>query len=114
MRQVMHNLLTNAQKFTQENGNITIQVEAKKGLISLSVIDNGPGISKNDKQRIFEKFQTTKSHMGMGIGLGLYLCKSIVDLHKGYIEIHDTPGGGATFLIKFPKGIKTIDKPNKG
>jgi signal transduction histidine kinase len=114
MRQVMHNLLTNAQKFTQENGNITIQAEAKKDLISLSVIDNGPGISKNDKQRIFEKFQTTKSHMGMGIGLGLYLCKSIVDLHKGFIEIHDTPGGGATFLIKFPKGIKTTDKPKKG
>jgi signal transduction histidine kinase len=82
-------------------------------MIMISVIDNGPGISAKDKQRIFEKFQTTKSHMGMGIGLGLYLCKSIIDLHKGSIEITDTPGGGATFTLKIPKEISILKKTKK-
>lgn len=113
MRQVLHNLLTNSQKFTQESGKITIQAETIKNMIMISVIDNGPGISAKDKQRIFEKFQTTKSHMGMGIGLGLYLCKSIIDLHKGNIEITDTPGGGATFTLKIPKEVQSIKKPKK-
>src|SRR5690606_12923583 len=114
MRQVMHNLLTNAQKFTAEKtGKILLKASTKKNEIILSVIDNGPGISDKDKQRVFEKFQTTKSHMGMGIGLGLYLCKRIVDLHKGSIDVLDTPGGGATFIVRIPISITTEKKRTK-
>ncbi|MGE3279037.1 MAG: ATP-binding protein [Candidatus Altimarinota bacterium] len=103
LRQVMYNLLTNAQKFIPEGGTITIRTERTAKSIDISIIDNGPGIPDEAKKKIFHKFQTSQSHMGMGIGLGLYLCKQIVDLHKGQLAVSDTPGGGATFTISLPK-----------
>lgn len=103
IRQVLYNLLTNAQKFIPEQAKIIIRIKETPKWVNISVIDNGPGISDKDKKRVFQKFQTNNTHMGMGIGLGLYLCKQIVDLHKGEITVSDTPGGGATFTISLPK-----------
>jgi len=72
MRQVMHNLLKNASKFTPEKGYIILKLEKKMKKIIISVEDNGGGIPDPLKKAVFEKFRT-KSSEG-GIGLGLYLC----------------------------------------
>lgn len=109
MRQVVYNLITNAQKFVPEKGKIIIRIEVKDAILKISIIDNGPGVPANLKKRIFSKFQTSHTQNGSGIGLGLYLCKKIVELHNGKIEISDTPGGGATFTIILP----TESKPSK-
>ena len=102
MQQVLQNLLTNAQKFTPSRGKITLRLETKNEGVIISVIDTGQGVPDEDKKRIFEKFQTTKNSAGMGIGLGLYICKKIIELHGWKITVTDTPGGGATFTITLP------------
>ena len=96
-RQVLHNLLTNASKFTPKGGKIQLYLGGSKGMIDIRVDDNGDGIPDNLKKTIFEKFRTKKA--GAGIGLGLYLCKKIIELHKGKLCVEDSPMGGASFRI---------------
>lgn len=102
MRQVLHNLLTNAQKFSPPESTVSLRLDSNAEAACISVIDHGRGIPDEDKERVFEKFQTAKVNLGMGIGLGLYICKKIVELHGGTIAIADTPGGGATFIVTLP------------
>ncbi len=100
MRQAIYNLLDNAVKFSTK---VTLKVQGASKSITIKIIDNGNGISDSDKKIIFEKFQTQKPSMGTGIGLGLYLCKKIVELHSGKIWVEDSRGGGATFCIRLSK-----------
>ncbi len=98
LRQVLHNLLTNASKFTPKGEEIKIRFRVEKGNIDLRIDDSGDGIPDDLKKSIFEKFRTKKA--GAGIGLGLYLCKKIVELHKGKIWVEDSQLGGASFRIQ--------------
>ena len=100
LRQVLHNLLRNASKFAHEKGVIKIHVkmDTDKRHLLIGVEDNGPGIPNHLKKSIFEKFRTKSS--GAGIGLGLYLCKKIVELHKGKIWVEDASGNGSIFCIQ--------------
>lgn len=102
-RQVIHNLLSNAQKFSPEKSPLKIKLSEEKNQILIEVIDHGKGISDADKSRIFQKFQTADNRQGVGIGMGLYLCQQIIKLHKGSISVIDTAGGGSTFQIRLPK-----------
>ena len=105
--QLLSILVDNAISYTNNDGKITISVESNKKYVILKVIDNGIGISNEDKEHIFERFyradnsRTDKSHFG----LGLSIAYEIVKLHKGNIKVHDTIGGGSTFVIKIPVGI---------
>jgi two-component system NtrC family sensor kinase len=71
--------------------------------IVLEVADNGPGVARENRQRIFDPFFTTKP-VGMGTGIGLSLCHSIVIAHSGTIEVDDAPEGGALFRVRLPAG----------
>ncbi len=71
------------------------------GLISLSISDNGSGISKEDMPHIFEPFFSTK-HNASGIGLGLSIVHGIVENHKGKIEVESEPNQGTTITITLP------------
>ena len=102
IRQVFHNLLNNAMKFTPEGKEITLRLEETKGSVLVSVVDQGGGIPKKDKQHIFQKFRSNHKLDGKGIGLGLYICRKIVEKHRGKITIEDTPGGGASFVVRLP------------
>ncbi len=102
IRQVLHNLLGNAMKFTPSGGKINLVLSKEKNHIKICVQDNGNGITDGDKESVFDKFQTTNATMGMGIGLGLYLCKKIIKLHSGKIWAENTPGGGATVCFLIP------------
>jgi signal transduction histidine kinase len=96
---VLTNLLDNAIRAEPKNGTIFVEVNAE-GLIS--IVDHGEGVSPGHTDMIFEPFWR-KSEKLPGTGLGLAIAKEIVDTHGGKIWVEETPGGGATFKLVFPK-----------
>jgi signal transduction histidine kinase len=101
--QVWVNLITNAVKFTPENGTICIQLENKNNTISVEVKDTGTGMDKETLKHIFEKFyQGDSSHATAGNGLGLALVKQIITLCNGKISVESTVGKGSTFTVCLP------------
>jgi signal transduction histidine kinase/CheY-like chemotaxis protein len=106
LQQVIVNLLTNAHQAlrtvsTRRRLVVTTRYERATGRIVLEIADNGPGVPADIAGRIFEPFFTTKAP-GQGTGLGLSLCRGIVDGHDGVLRLETTPGGGATFVIELP------------
>jgi PAS domain S-box-containing protein len=99
MRQVMVNLITNAVQAMPEGGELTISARQKKEALEIMITDTGPGIPKEVIGKIFDPLFTTKAK---GIGLGLAVCKSIIDNHKGSISVSSKEGKGTTFTIKLP------------
>lgn len=104
LEQLLLNLLKNAMEAVFESDNHTIRVrvarlEASQNMVRFEVIDHGPGISDEEKARLFDAFYSTKSE---GMGMGLNICRSIAELHGGRLGITDTPGGGATFSFTVP------------
>ncbi|MFH1375206.1 MAG: HAMP domain-containing sensor histidine kinase [Patescibacteria group bacterium] len=100
MQQVLGNVLSNAKKFTPAGGRVTFRAQAEKNQILLLISDNGPGIPAESRSSIFEKFRSLHSSKGKGIGLGLYLCKKIIELHQGKIWVEESASGGAQFCIQ--------------
>jgi signal transduction histidine kinase len=103
---VCDNLLSNASKYTPEEGHIRVSVSANRGLVNIAVSDDGIGIHKHMAKHIYEKFKRLKNQLTdetEGSGLGLYLTKEIVEMHGGRIKFSSVPGGGSTFTISLPK-----------
>tara|TARA_R110002095_G_scaffold142726_2_gene123593 strand:+ start:1189 stop:2652 length:1464 start_codon:yes stop_codon:yes gene_type:complete len=95
--QVFLNLILNAMDSTEEGASIEITTEARAGQILISVHDNGHGIREEDKQKLFQPYFTTKAK---GTGLGLFVCKNILEhSNSGSIEIDDTVKDGAKFIV---------------
>jgi nitrogen fixation/metabolism regulation signal transduction histidine kinase len=101
LRQVIHNLLQNAQDalLTVTQPQITLSTSMKSGEIHLSVADNGSGFPESVLSRAFEPYMTTKTK---GTGLGLAIVKKIVEEHGGRINIENYPSGGAHINIRLP------------
>lgn len=102
---VIFNLLDNAIKYCTSKPSITIQTELNAGTLSLTVKDNGIGISDENKRRIFQKFYrvpTGNVHDVKGFGLGLHYVKQIVEAHRGRITVASEPGKGCAFTILLP------------
>ena len=78
--------------------------------LRLVISDNGPGIEPDLRSRVFEPFFTTKP-FGSGTGIGLSMCHAFVSAHGGSIDIHETPGGGATFKIRLPAVAVEAEHP---
>ena len=107
LSQVIANLLSNALKYTDENGKITISVKRKKDIAELVVEDTGIGISKEDRERVFERlYRTDKSRTRKtgGAGIGLSITKAIVLSHGGTIHCESEPGTGSRFIVTLPVG----------
>ena len=103
--QVLINLINNAIKNTPEGSEITIGSERVDGNVIVSVCDNGPGIADEMKPHIFEMFYTGQSKIAdgrRGMGLGLALCKSIIEAHNGTITLTDNHPSGCCFAISLP------------
>jgi|GEM_PF-1247477 len=104
--QVMDNLLSNAAKFTDYNGEITITTEERGDYVLVSVRDTGIGIPAKDLDKVFEKFyqvaSTQNGHTTLGVGLGLAIAKSIIELHNGHIWVESEPGKGSNFQFLLP------------
>ena len=104
MQHLWINLLTNAVKYTPKGGSITVTLKNEEKFIAVSVADTGKGISPEDRERIFDKYyQTDKSHSKRGLGLGLAICKRIVQLCNGSLTVESEVGVGSTFTVKLPK-----------
>ena len=105
MNQVLSNLLSNAVKYTPEGGQVKLAAEVREDQALIQVIDDGPGIPKEDLPRIFDKFFRVRSEEHLqqsGTGLGLSIAKSIVEQHGGEIWVESELGQGATFNITLP------------
>lgn len=104
MQHLWINLLTNAVKYTPKGGSITVTLKNEEKFIAVSVADTGKGIPPEDRERIFDKYyQTDKSHSKRGLGLGLAICKRIVQLCNGSLTVESDVGVGSTFTVKLPK-----------
>ena len=106
IRQVLVNLIENAKRFSSNNSSIEIGVGQKtEDEVIVEVIDHGEGIPKQLRDKIFERFyraDNSRNRETGGTGLGLAIVKEIVLLHKGRIEVRETPQGGATFRVRLP------------
>ncbi len=103
--QVTENLLSNAVKFSPPNSVVRVSVSRMNGRGRVNISDNGPGISAYDQTKLFEKFQQLDSpdrRMRGGSGLGLSICKEIVEAHDGAIGVDSKPGSGAAFWFELP------------
>lgn len=101
---VWNNLLSNAFKFTDEGGKVTVTLEADEEHVIVKIKDTGCGISSDVGARIFEKFyQADTARATAGNGLGLALVKRVIDILKGEIEVSSVVGEGTTFTVKLSK-----------
>ena len=105
LEQVVANLLTNAIQYNQPAGEVRLKLEADNGLAVLTIADTGQGIAPDDLPRVFERFyRGDKSRTGGGsAGLGLSICKSIIEAHGGTIEVMSGQNIGTTFTVRLPK-----------
>ena len=112
MESVLYNLLSNAFKFTPDNGRVSLSITCKeaedeKDCVYISVDDSGVGISKEHQKQIFARFSQFRKAIRRdihGSGIGLALCREIVELHHGTINVESTVGKGSTFTIKLLRG----------
>ncbi len=98
--QVLGNLYENALKFSPRDSDVVTRIGRVKTEIVISVSDSGPGVPDGHKERIFHKFHQVKHGKkvaGQGVGLGLAICKTIVEAHHGQIWVEDNPKGGSIF-----------------
>lgn len=107
LNSVVQNLLSNAIKFTNEGGRVEVLSKEKQNEIELTVEDTGIGIDQKDIEKLFadDIFHTTKGTASEpGTGLGLKLCKELVEKNKGILIVDSTPGEGSKFIFTLPKG----------
>ena len=109
IRQVLLNLLTNAMHAVNSEGTITIGIEDVGDSQVITVSDTGPGIARENLDKIFEPFFSTKSP-GQGTGLGLFVSRGIVEKLGGTAEVASKIGQGARFSIRLPKQINEADE----
>ena len=106
---IFYNLLSNAFKYSDTNGEIVLKICSTKKHVNITIQDFGQGISSEDLPYIFERFYQSKNHIG-GSGIGLALCKSFVNAHKGYIKVDSSLKNGSTFKVTFHLGNKHFNK----
>jgi len=105
VRLILDNLLSNAIKFTPRGGTICIHARGEREQLLLEVMDSGPGIPAEERQRIFEAFYQGKTPQGghvKGTGIGLSVVTEFVNAHSGSIEILEAKAGGAHFRVRLP------------
>jgi PAS domain S-box-containing protein len=106
MRVAINNLLTNAIKYSDPGGTVSMRAEESEQTVRVSVKDNGIGISAEDQERIFEKFYRSEDdavRQRSGHGLGLSLAREIIQLHHGKLSVNSAPGAGSEFIIELDK-----------
>ncbi len=112
MIQAISNLLSNAIKYTPSGGRVELCAEVSKHEVSISVCDNGIGISEDDMPNLFKKFYRVHNARSLGTegtGLGLSIVKAVIEQHQGAIEVESEVGVGSTFHIRLPVVVLVAD-----
>ncbi len=107
---VLCNLLSNAIKYTQEKGEINLDLNVKENYCIIKISDSGIGIKARDVQKIFDRFfqiESANSAKMVGSGIGLSFSKKIIEIHHGEIYVKSKPNKGTTFIIKLPMNPET-------
>jgi two-component system sensor histidine kinase VicK len=105
LEQVVANLLENAIKYSPNGGTIRVSLENRGDVVLLSVSDPGIGIPKDQQEHLFERYfraRNVSTHSYGGLGLGLYICRDIVERHHGRIWVESEVGRGSTFYVALP------------
>jgi len=106
IERVLCNLLENAAKFTPTGSPIEIAAVASSESVRVTVDDHGPGLPKGREEAIFQKFERGRRESATpGVGLGLAICRAIVEAHGGTISGETRPQGGARFSVELPRGV---------
>jgi signal transduction histidine kinase len=110
LRQVLVNLVTNAYKYSPDTDPILVRVHCDDENAYLEVVDHGPGVPEEERDRAFERFERLENGAGRpGVGLGLYIVNIIAHNHGGSARVEETPGGGATFVVQLPLAGEMVD-----
>jgi len=102
--EVLTNVLENAGKYTAPGTPIEISVVENGAKVMIFVSDHGPGFTAGEEEQVFEKFFRSRSADVRGAGLGLAICRAIVQRHEGQITASNRPQGGAVLAIELPIG----------
>lgn len=110
---MLQNLLRNALRFTPESGSITVKIFRKNQQIILEIIDTGPGIPEDQRDRVLQRFQKADNGGKGGTGLGLAIVKRIIDLHRGKLSLAKNPHGqGLRVIVTLPLNNSLSGNPN--
>ena len=112
MSTVMRNLISNAIKFTEPNGKVTIAASQSISDTTISVTDSGVGISPENQEKLFKlehSYSTKGTSNETGTGLGLVVCKEFVEQNNGTITVTSSLKEGTTFYVTFPTNIKYLE-----
>jgi two-component system sensor histidine kinase KdpD len=102
LERAIANLVDNAVSVSPPGRPVRIQAGAIAGRIDVRVIDQGPGIPRDERERVFQPFQRLVDH-GSGVGLGLAIARGFVEAMGGDLTLEDTPGGGVTMVVSLPE-----------
>ena len=105
LNQILLNLLTNAIKFTPDNGSVSVEARRQEGFAEIWVTDTGIGIAKQDQERVFQRFtqiDSSATRSQGGTGLGLAIAKELVELHGGQIRVMSQMAKGSSFIFTLP------------
>jgi signal transduction histidine kinase len=105
VRRILENLVSNAIKHTATGGHILVEVSSDKACVRIAVQDDGPGVPKQSRGQIFERYSATRMNTGTGahsVGLGLAFCKLAAAAHGGKIWVEDVSPRGSRFVVELP------------
>jgi len=107
IKRALVNLVENAVDAMPDGGTLTISSRQSNGFVEIAFSDTGAGFSKEVLENLWKPLQTTKAK---GMGMGLAICKRIVDAHRGSVSVHSKPGEGTTFIIRLPIKPEVVTK----
>jgi PAS domain S-box-containing protein len=107
LRQVVHNYLTNALKYSADTTPVLVRLERKDGQALVSVTDQGPGLTEAEREQVWMRFYRAGKVTGnkgstVGLGLGLYICRTLIERQGGQVGVESQPGAGSTFWFSLP------------
>ena len=106
--QVLDNLISNALKFTASGGDVVVSGESSDAELLFAIADTGTGIPDDMQELIFERFWQAGKNEQRGLGLGLYIARSIVEAHGGRIWVESTPGKESVFSFSIPNARRDV------
>jgi two-component system phosphate regulon sensor histidine kinase PhoR len=102
LQRIILNLLTNALKYSPPEEQVVVHLQYEDGTVVVSVIDRGPGIAEEDIPHIFQRYYQARGTRSVGMGLGLYITKMLIEAHEGTIGVESEEGKGCRFFFRLP------------